>query len=97
MPRVKSKDPADRFRPRARALATFKTLSCYPAEWDALVAYTAANQFKTPMDVIREMVHVALPRSVAVMFREPKFARPEIPADSRGQSPVRRSRRPQPA
>lgn len=97
MPRVKSKDPADRFRPRARELATFKTLSCYPAEWDALVRYSDANEYKTPMDVIRKMAHAWLPAAVSRSFRHPNFSRPKTPGDSRDQSPARRSPRPQPA
>lgn len=98
MPREKPKSATpDRFLPRDRELATFKTISCYPGEWNALVAYADANRFKTPMDVIREMAHVVLPGSVAAAFRQPKFARPESPAGSGGQSPGPRSRRLQPA
>lgn len=98
MPRSKPKSvTADRFLPRARELATFKTISCYPAEWDALVRYSEANQFKTPMDVIREMAHVQLPGTVAKEFRQPKFLREKTPAGSRDQSPAPRSRPPRPA
>jgi len=98
MPSAKPKIlSAERFRPRTRELATFKTLSCYPSEWDALAAYAAANQFKTPMDLIREMVHVQLPGSVAASFRQPKFARPETPAGSKDRSPSPRTPRQPPA